>query len=94
MNKRLSPCSRKPAFISERFYRRLGKAFKDFKGEGPWLTIIRCVTERHGGQIRLEGKPDNGSRFTLPWPLVLQEVPVKINSDPKASSRLVRTIRK
>ena len=70
MNQRSFPNSRKFTFIFERFCRRQGKA------------IIRCVTERHGEQIRVEGEPGNGSRFTLPWPLVLQEVPVKLNSHP------------
>ncbi len=38
-------------------------------GEGVGLTLIKKIIDRHGGQIRLESEPGEGSRFYVTLPI-------------------------
>jgi signal transduction histidine kinase len=40
-----------------------------FEGTGMGLSICRRIVERHGGQIRAESVPGQGSRFSVTLPL-------------------------
>ncbi len=53
--------------IFEPFERLHGRAA--YPGTGMGLAICRRIVERHGGLIRAEGFPDEGSRFTVLLPL-------------------------
>jgi signal transduction histidine kinase len=53
--------------IFERFER--SASVQHFKGLGLGLWITRRIVEAHGGCIRLESKPGEGSTFTVELPL-------------------------
>lgn len=50
---------------------------KGGRGTGLGLPVSQKILEEHGGRIRVESKPDQGSRFTLEFPALLpQPAPV------------------
>lgn len=55
--------------IFERFYRVKGEKEQSFPGFGIGLFIARQFIEKHGGQIRVESKNGQGSRFSFILPL-------------------------
>ena len=47
------------------------RAFESSKGSGGTgigLPVSRKILREHGGQIRIEGGPGEGTRFVLSWP--------------------------
>lgn len=40
----------------------------EYEGSGIGLAIVRKIVERHGGQIRADGRPGEGARFELDLP--------------------------
>ena len=40
---------------------------------GIGLTLVKYIVELHGGYVRLESEVNNGSRFTIGLPSVLEE---------------------
>jgi signal transduction histidine kinase len=55
------------ARIFERFERAVPE--RHYGGFGVGLWVARLVAEAHGGRIRVESAPDQGSTFTLELPL-------------------------
>ena len=55
-------------YIFDRFYRENGRQ-SPHRGVGLGLSITRALVEAHGGAIRADSEPGNGSVFTvtLPW---------------------------
>ncbi len=51
--------------LFERFSRASTSGGARTRGAGLGLRFVKVVTERHGGDIRVESKPDQGSRFVL-----------------------------
>jgi signal transduction histidine kinase len=60
--------------VFERFH-RAGESRPDERGAGLGLAIARQIAEVHGGQIRAESQPGEGSSFVLRIP---QEGPPRI----------------
>lgn len=56
--------------IFDRFYRvRTGKT-TEIEGNGLGLAIVKSIAEAHGGDVRVQSKPDEGTTFMLDLPLV------------------------
>lgn len=55
--------------IFERFYRVDKARSRETGGTGLGLAIVKHVAESHGGSVRAESRPNQGSRFLLTLPL-------------------------
>jgi light-regulated signal transduction histidine kinase (bacteriophytochrome) len=55
--------------IDPQFYEKIFVIFKrlhtrdKYPGTGIGLAVVKRIIERHGGHIRVESKPDEGSNF-------------------------------
>ena len=56
--------------IFERFYRVDKARSREQGGTGLGLAIVKHVIQAHGGEVRIESEPGNGSRFILTLPAV------------------------
>src|SRR5205823_4572536 len=65
--------------IFEKFYRTGDPLVHNTKGSGLGLSLVRHITEAHGGDIAVESTPGKGSRFILSMPLAAAAV-----SEPRA----------
>ena len=52
--------------VFDRFYR--GANVRGQQGSGLGLSIVRQVTEQHGGSVRAANAPDGGAVFTMTLP--------------------------
>jgi signal transduction histidine kinase len=55
-------------------YTRGKHAAGKIRGAGLGLRFVRLVSERHGGEVRVESRPDEGSRFTLRLPQLAEDL--------------------
>jgi signal transduction histidine kinase len=60
---------REQSKIFEKFYRTGDPLVHNTKGSGLGLSLVRHITQAHGGQIAVESTPGKGSKFTLSLPL-------------------------
>ncbi len=60
---------RDQAKIFEKFYRAGDPLVHNTKGSGLGLSLVRHITEAHGGDIVVESAPGMGSKFILSLPL-------------------------
>lgn len=56
--------------IFERFYRADKSHSRAVDGTGLGLAIVKHICELHGGTVRIESAPGEGSRFILTFPLI------------------------
>jgi signal transduction histidine kinase len=61
---------RDQAKIFEKFYRAGDPLVHNTKGSGLGLSLVRHISQAHGGDIEVESTPGRGSRFILWLPLV------------------------
>ncbi len=54
--------------IFERFYRVDAARSRETGGTGLGLSLVRHAVERHGGTIRVDSRPDEGTVFTVTFP--------------------------
>ena len=59
--------------IFEKFYRAGDPLVHNTKGSGLGLSLVRHISQAHGGDIAVESTPGRGSRFILSLPLVSRE---------------------
>ncbi|MCE9645943.1 MAG: response regulator [Chloroflexi bacterium] len=59
-------------FIFNRFYRVRNSKTSDIEGNGLGLAIVKSISEKHGGQVRVESEPGKGTCFTLTLPVIQQ----------------------
>ncbi len=62
---------REQSKIFEKFYRTGDPLVHNTKGSGLGLSLVRHITQAHGGEIAVESTPGKGSKFTLSLPLAL-----------------------
>ena len=55
--------------IFEKFYRAGDPLVHNTKGSGLGLSLVRHISEAHGGDIAVESTPGKGSKFTLALPV-------------------------
>ena len=55
--------------IFEKFYRTGDPLVHNTKGSGLGLSLVRHITEAHGGDIAVDSTPGKGSKFVLSLPL-------------------------
>ncbi|MCU1264086.1 MAG: hypothetical protein JWM21_404 [Acidobacteria bacterium] len=55
--------------IFEKFYRAGDPLVHNTKGSGLGLSLVRHITQAHGGEIAVESTPGGGSKFILSLPL-------------------------
>src|SRR6266508_1541471 len=60
---------REQSKIFEKFYRTGDPLVHNTKGSGLGLSLVRHITQAHGGEIVVESTPGKGSKFTLSLPL-------------------------
>jgi len=60
---------REQSKIFEKFYRTEDPLVHNTKGSGLGLSLVRHITQAHGGEIAVESTPGKGSKFTLSLPL-------------------------
>jgi signal transduction histidine kinase len=60
------------ARIFEKFYRTCDPLVHNTKGSGLGLSLVRHISQAHGGDVAVESTPGRGSKFTLTLPLVQQ----------------------
>jgi signal transduction histidine kinase len=60
---------REQSKIFEKFYRTCDPLVHDTKGSGLGLSLVRHITQAHGGEVQVESTPGKGSKFTLSLPL-------------------------
>ena len=60
---------RDQAKIFEKFYRTGDPLVHNTKGSGLGLSLVRHITEAHGGEIEVDSTPGKGSKFVLSLPL-------------------------
>jgi signal transduction histidine kinase len=60
---------RDQAKIFEKFYRAGDPLVHNTKGSGLGLSLVRHITQAHGGDITVESTPGKGSKFILSIPL-------------------------
>jgi signal transduction histidine kinase len=61
---------RDQAKIFEKFFRAGDPLVHNTKGSGLGLSLVRHITEAHGGAIEVESQPGAGSKFIMSLPLV------------------------
>jgi signal transduction histidine kinase len=64
---------RDQAKIFEKFYRAGDPLVHNTKGSGLGLSLVRHITQAHGGDIAVESTPGRGSKFILSLPLAAQQ---------------------
>jgi len=57
------------ARIFEKFYRTCDPLVHNTKGSGLGLSLVRHITQAHGGDVEVESTPGSGSKFTVWLPL-------------------------
>jgi signal transduction histidine kinase len=55
--------------IFEKFYRCGDPLVHNVKGSGLGLSLVRHIVRAHGGEVKVESAPDQGSKFTIDLPL-------------------------
>ena len=55
--------------IFDRFYRSRGEAVAEAKGSGLGLTLVKHITEAHGGRVDVESRPGEGTTFSIILPI-------------------------
>jgi len=61
--------------VFERFHRVKGARGRSWEGSGIGLALVQELVKLHGGQVSVESKVDEGSKFTVSIPLGTDHLP-------------------
>lgn len=61
--------------IFEKFYRVGASETQGRRGSGVGLALVRHIVDAHGGDVQVESRPGEGSRFTIRLPLAVRRSP-------------------
>jgi signal transduction histidine kinase len=61
--------------IFEKFYRTCDPLVHNTKGSGLGLSLVKHITQAHGGDVVVESTPGRGSKFIVSLPLASQSTP-------------------
>ena len=67
-NRILNPWEKEFPKIFKRFYRS-GQNIPESRGSGLGLTLVRHISEAHGGRVEVKSEPGSGSIFSILLPL-------------------------
>jgi signal transduction histidine kinase len=56
--------------VFEKFYRSKDVKAADAKGSGLGLTLVKHITEAHGGKVEVQSEPGQGSTFSILLPIL------------------------
>ena len=77
--------------LFERFRRVDGARGRSYEGSGIGLALVQELVKLHGGDIRVESKPDRGSVFTITIPFGASHLPAgRLNAAGAQASTNVR----
>lgn len=68
--------------IFEKFYRGGDALTRETRGAGLGLSIVRAIVDAHGGKVRVESRPGQGSTFSIVLP-VRKEPPADLPTPPE-----------
>jgi signal transduction histidine kinase/tetratricopeptide (TPR) repeat protein len=69
IDKGIGISSKEISRVFEKFYRSKDVKAADAKGSGLGLTLVKHITEAHGGKIEVHSEPGQGSTFTIILPI-------------------------
>jgi len=82
-----------PAELRESIFDPYFTTKDEGKGTGLGLAVVRDIVERHGGDIRVESEPDQGTVFRITLPLLESVSPrapsVRESDIPKGTGRIL-----
>lgn len=65
--------SEEAKMVFSRFWRADAGRTRESGGLGVGLAVVKEIVDRHGGWVRVEGKPDQGATFTVYIPLYVPD---------------------
>jgi signal transduction histidine kinase len=68
IDKGIGISSKEISRVFEKFYRSRDESAADAKGSGLGLTLVKHITEAHGGRIEVHSEPGRGSIFSILLP--------------------------
>jgi len=58
--------------VFDRFWRGGDPLTRSVKGSGLGLALVKHIVEAHGGTVRVESEPGQGSTFTIVLPIMTE----------------------
>ncbi|MEO7297397.1 MAG: ATP-binding protein [Verrucomicrobiota bacterium] len=74
-------------FVFDRFWQADGSSKRKFQGVGIGLSLVKELTELHGGKVQVESEEGKGTKFSVQIPYLAAEIaPANISLAPNTDS--------